>query len=161
PHMPGVLHRQMTKAADAEHRNKIARLCRRVSQGIERRESRAKQRRSIRRRQIVRDAHEPGGLRDHHLGISAIRMNARGSLVATVHEIAIAAEFAITARASEETDTYSLANCPALNTRAKGVDASDHFMSRYARPVDWKGPFHRAGIRVADTARLDLNAHLA
>src|SRR5262249_28357012 len=79
----------------------------------------------------------------------------------TVHEIAIAAEFAITARASEETDTYSLANCPALNTRAKGVDASDHFMSRYARPVDWKGPFHRAGIRVADTARLDLNAHLA
>src|SRR5215469_10881391 len=60
PHMPGVLHRQMTKAADTEHSDKVTRLRRRVSQGVERRESRTKQRRSICRRQIVRDTHEPG-----------------------------------------------------------------------------------------------------
>src|SRR5262245_37079886 len=46
-HMPGVLHRQMTEAADTEHSHKITRLRRRVSQGVERRESRAEQRRSI------------------------------------------------------------------------------------------------------------------
>src|SRR5262245_29718076 len=72
PHMPGVLHRQMTKAADTEHSDKVTRLRGCVSQGVERRESRAKQGRRIWRRQIVRDTHEPGGLRDHHLGISTI-----------------------------------------------------------------------------------------
>src|SRR5215475_4677322 len=35
PHVPGVLHRQMTKAADTEHCDKITRLCRSVNQSIE------------------------------------------------------------------------------------------------------------------------------
>src|SRR5215813_2551310 len=39
PHMPGVLHSQVTKAADTEHSDKITGLCRRVSQGVKRRES--------------------------------------------------------------------------------------------------------------------------
>jgi hypothetical protein len=158
--MPGVLHREMTKAADTEHSDKVTRLRWRVSQGVERRESRAKQRRSICRRQIVRDMHKPGGLRDHHFGISAIRMNAREFLVTTVHEIAISTEFAITARASKEADTDALTNRPALDARAKGIDPPDHFVPRDARPDDWKGAFDRAGIRVADTARLDANAYL-
>src|SRR5215472_3077765 len=87
-------------------------------------------------------------------------MNARVFLVATVHEIAISTEFAISARASEEADTDALSNRPALHARAKGIDPPDHFVPRDARPVDWKRGFHRAGIRVADTARLDANAHL-
>src|SRR5499427_6684960 len=87
-------------------------------------------------------------------------MDAREFLVTTVHEIAISTEFAITARASEEADTDTLTNRPALHARAKGVDPPDHFVPRDARPADWKGGFHRAGIRVADTARLDANAHL-
>src|SRR5262249_10129474 len=152
PHMPGVLHRQMTKAADTEHRDKITCLRWRVSQGVERRESCAKQRRSICRRQVVRDTHEPGGLRDHRLGISAIRMNARVFLVTAVHEIAVTTELAITARTSKETDTGALTNRPALDARAKGVDPPDHFVPRDARPADRKGGFNRAGIRVADTA---------
>ena len=49
---------------------------------------------------------------------------------------------------------------PALHARAKSIDLPDHFVPRDARPADWKGGFHRAGIRVADTARLDANAHL-
>src|SRR5215469_12744413 len=123
-------------------------------------ESRAKQRRGICGRQIIRDTHEPGALRNHHLGISAIRMNAGEFLVTTVHEIAISTEFAITARASEEADTDALTNRPSLDARAKGIDPPDHFVPRDARPADWKGGFHRAGIRVADTARLDTNTHL-
>src|SRR5215471_2394064 len=87
-------------------------------------------------------------------------MNARKFLVTTIHEIAISAEFAITARASEEADTDALTNRPALDTRAEGIDPPDHFVPRDARPDDWKGAFHRAGIRVADTGRLDANAHL-
>src|SRR6516165_600664 len=87
-------------------------------------------------------------------------MNAREFLVTTVHEIAISTEFAITARASEEADTDALTNRPALDARAKGIDPSDHFVPRDARPVDRERAFHRAGIRVADTRRLDANTHL-
>src|SRR5215469_5888074 len=144
--MPGVLHRQMTKAADTEHSDKVTRFRLRVSQSIERRESRAKQRRSICRRQIVRDAHKTGGLRDHHLCISAIRMNARVFLVTAIHEIAISTEFAITAGASEEADADALTNRPALHAGAKGIDPPDYFVPRDARPSDGKGAFHRAGI---------------
>src|SRR5499425_3229280 len=150
----------MTKAAYAEHSDKIARLRRCVSQCAERRQPRAQQWRRIGRREVIRDRHEPARLCDHHLGISAIRMNAREFLVTTVHEIAISTEFAITARASEEADTHALTNRPALDARAKGIDPPDHLVPRDARPADWKEGFHRAGIRVADTARLDANAHL-
>src|SRR5215813_11562371 len=87
-------------------------------------------------------------------------MNAREFLVTTVHEIAISTEFAITATASEKADTDALTNRPALDARAKGIDPPDHFVPRDARPADWKGGFHGAGIRVADTARLDANAHV-
>jgi hypothetical protein len=104
--------------------------------------------------------HKPARFRDHHFGVSAIMMNAGVFLVSAVHEITIAAELAITARASEEADTDPLTNCPALHARAKGIDPPDHFVPRDARKADWKGGFHRAGIRVADTARLDTNAYL-
>src|SRR5499427_8491135 len=88
-------------------------------------------------------------------------MDAREFLVTTVHEIAISTEFAITASASEEADTDALTDRPALDARAKGIDPPDHFVPRDARPADGKGAFHRAGIRVADSGRLDANAHLA
>ena len=55
-------------------------------------------------------------------------MNARESLVTTVHEIPISTELAITARASEEADTHALANRPALDTGAKSIDPPDRFM---------------------------------
>jgi hypothetical protein len=71
-------------------------------------------------------------------------MNAREFLVTTIHEIAISTEFAITARASEEADTDTLTNCPALDARAKGIDSPNHFVPRDARPVDWEEGFHRA-----------------
>src|SRR5215813_1177663 len=87
-------------------------------------------------------------------------MNTGEFLVTTVHEIAISTEFAITARPSQETHTDALTSRPALDARAKGVDPPDHLVPRDARPVDWEGAFHRAGIRVADTGRLDTNAHL-
>src|SRR5215813_25641 len=142
----------MTKAANAKHSDKIARLRRCVSQGVERRKPRAQQRRRIGRREVIRDRHEPARLCDHHLGISAVRMNARVFLVTTVHEIAIATKFAITARASEKADTHALTNRPALDTGAKGIDPPDHFMPWHARPANGKEAFYRARIRVAHTA---------
>src|SRR5215470_1176631 len=87
-------------------------------------------------------------------------MNAREFLVTAIHQIASSTEFAMTARASEEADTDALTNLPALHARAERVNPPHHFVPRDARPDDWKGAFHRAGIRVADTGRLDANAHM-
>jgi len=87
-------------------------------------------------------------------------MNAREPLVTTVHEITVSTEFAITARAPEEANTYALTNRPALDARAKGIDPSDYLVPRNARPADWKKGFYRAGIRMADTACFDANAYL-
>jgi len=50
PHVPGILHTQMTKAADTDHSDKITRLRRGVSERAERREPRAQERRRIDRR---------------------------------------------------------------------------------------------------------------
>jgi hypothetical protein len=57
-------------------------------------------------------------------------MNACKFLVPAVHEIAIAAELAITTSAAEKSDTHALTNRPALDTRTKGVDLTDDLMAR-------------------------------
>jgi hypothetical protein len=51
PHVPRILHAQMTQAANTQYSDKITGLCRCVSQRAERREPRAQQRRRIDRRQ--------------------------------------------------------------------------------------------------------------
>jgi hypothetical protein len=150
----------MAKAADSEHRDKIAAFCRRILQGTKSREPRAEQRRCIHRRQILRNPHQAGRLREHHFGITAIMMNAGIFLVPAVHEIAITAELAISAGAAEKSDANALTDCPALNARSKGIDTSDGLMAGHTRKFDGKQAFHGAGIRVAYTARFNANAYL-
>jgi hypothetical protein len=72
----------------------------------------------------------------HHLGISAIMMNAGKFLVLAVHEIAAAAELAVAAGPAEKSDAYSLSDAPALNTCADFVDPTDHLMARDSRKRD-------------------------
>jgi hypothetical protein len=87
-------------------------------------------------------------------------INAGIFLVPAVHEIAAAAEFAITTRAAKKPDPHPLTDSPALDAGTKGVDAPDHFMAWDTRPVDRERAFHRAGIRVANPTRLYANAYL-
>ena len=160
PHVPGILHTQMTEAADTEHSDKITGLRRRISQRAERRESRAQQRRRIDRRQVVRDRHKPARLCDHDFGISAIMMNAGIFLVPTFHEIAIPAEVAIAARTAEKSVTHALANRPALDTGTKRIDPPDELVARDARPIDGELALYRGGIRMTYPACLDTNPDL-
>src|SRR6516164_2149909 len=110
----------MTKAADAEHSDKITGLRWCISQCVERRDPRTQQRRRVGRRQVVRDRHETARLCDHHLGISAIMMNAGKFLVPAIHQIAISTKLAISTRAAEKPHPNALTNRPALDTGAKG-----------------------------------------
>src|SRR6516162_6644802 len=159
-HMPGILHAEMTQAADTDHSDKITGLCRCVLQSAERREPRAQQRGRIDRRQGVWDRHKAAGLCDHHFGIAAVIMNAGIFLVPAVHEIAAATELAIAARAAEKPDPNALTDGPAMNTGTKRIDPPDDLMAWDARPFDRKQSFHCAGIRVADPTRLDADPHL-
>src|SRR6516164_8994475 len=151
----------MTQAANTKHSDKITGLRWCVSQRAERREPRAQQRRRIDRRQGVWDRHKPAGLCDHHFGIAAVMMNAAIFLVPAVHEIAIAAELAIAARAAEKPDPNALTDHPALDSLTKRVDVADDLMAWDARPIDRKQALHCAGIRMADPTRLDADPHLA
>src|SRR5262249_6140928 len=143
-----------------EHSDKITGLRWRTSQGAERRESGAQQRRRSDRRQVVRDRHKAARLGDHHFGISAIMMNAGIFLVPAVHEIAIAAELAIAARAPEEPDAHPLPNRPALDPGTKRVDPPDELVAWDARPIYGELALYRAGIRMTYPACLDTNPDL-
>src|SRR5215467_16331990 len=88
-------------------------------------------------------------------------MNAAIFLVPAVHEIAIAAELAIAARAAEKPDPNALTDRPALDSGTKRIDAADDLMAWDARPIDRKQALHCAGIRMADPTRLDADPHLA
>jgi hypothetical protein len=88
-------------------------------------------------------------------------MNAGIFLVPAAHEITAAAELAIAACTTEKPNSNALTDHPALNTRAKRIDPSDDLMPWNARPFDRKQSFHCAGVRMADPARLDPDAHLA
>src|SRR5262245_18834734 len=87
-------------------------------------------------------------------------MDARVFLVLAVHEIAVAAELAIAARATEKPDTYTLTNVPTSHARADSIDAPNHFMAGYTRPINRKQGFHSTGIGMANPASLDANTHL-
>jgi len=71
-------------------------------------------------------------------------VNAAIFLVLAVHEIAIAAEFTITAGAAEKSDTNTLTYRPSLHTGTKSIDPSDDFMAWDARPADWEYAFYRS-----------------
>src|SRR5499433_730939 len=159
--MPRILHAQMTQAAYADHSDKLTGLCRCVSERAERGEPRAQQRRRTDRREGVWDRHKAAGLGDHHFGVAAIVINTGIFLVPAVHEIAVAAELAIAARAAEKPDTHALTDRPALDTGTKRIDAAYKLMAWDARPFDRKQSFHCAGIRVADPTRLDADPDLA
>src|SRR5215831_1914830 len=84
-------------------------------------------------------------------------MNPGVFLVPAIHEIAVAAEFAV---ATEKPYAYALANRPTFDVGTKGIDPANQFMAGDSRPVDRKQAFYRGGIRVADPACLDANAYL-
>jgi hypothetical protein len=112
------------------------------------------------RRHAVRSRNESARFCEHHLGISAVALNAGVFLVPAVHEIAVTTKLTTSARAAKKPHPHALTNRPALDTGAKGIDPPDNFMPGYARPIDGKQSLRSASIGLANSARLDANPHL-
>src|SRR5262245_53047804 len=88
-------------------------------------------------------------------------MNSRIFLVLAVHKVAAAAKIAITARASEKADADPLANLPTANAGSYRVNAPDDLVAGNTRVSNARETsLDCPGVRVANTARLDANAHL-
>src|SRR5215467_6337279 len=88
-------------------------------------------------------------------------MNSRVFLVLTVHKVAAAAKFAITARASEKADADPLADLPTANAGSHRVNAPDDLVAGNTRISNaGETSLDCGGVRVANTTRLDANAHL-
>jgi len=87
-------------------------------------------------------------------------MNAGKFLVPAVHEVAISAKLAISARTAEKTHSNALTNRPALDTGAKSIYPPDCFMPGNARPIDGEQTIHSTGIGMADSAGFNADAHL-
>jgi hypothetical protein len=81
-------------------------------------------------------------------------MNPSELLVPAVHEVAAAAELAVTAGAAEKPDTHALTDRPALNTRAKSIEPADDLVPGDARPLNRKQSVYSPCVGVANAARL-------
>src|SRR5215472_6111379 len=88
-------------------------------------------------------------------------MNSRIFLVLTVHKVAAAAKFAITARAGKKADADPLADLPTADARSHRVNVPDDLVAGNTRIGNaGETSLDCRGVRVANTARLDANAHL-
>src|SRR5437016_1441966 len=159
-HVASVLDPEVAEPADAEHRDEIASLRRRIAQSAERREAGAEQRRRVDRRESIRHRHEPAGLGDHHLRVASILLHAGVGLVLTAHEVAGAAGDAVSAAAAEKPHADALADCPAFDAFTERIDPTDRLVAGHTRPFDGEHPFHRAGVRMANAAGLDADADM-
>src|SRR3989442_12263697 len=84
-HVASVLDPEVAEPADAEHRDEIASLRRRIAQSAERREPGAEQRRRVDPREGIRHGPERAGLRDDHLRPPATLLHAGAGLLPTAH----------------------------------------------------------------------------
>ena len=88
-------------------------------------------------------------------------MNSRVFLVLTVHEVAAAAKFAISAGAGEKADAHPLADLPTANAGSHRINAPDDLVAGNTRISNARETsLDCRGVRVANAARLDANAHL-
>src|SRR5437016_9059113 len=86
-HVASVLDPEVAQPADAEHRDEIASLRRRIAQSAERREAGAEQRRRVDRRESIRHRHERAGLGDHHLRVASILLDTGVGYAGTVFKL--------------------------------------------------------------------------
>jgi hypothetical protein len=67
-------------------------------------------------------------------------------LVLTIDKVALAAQLAVPATPTEESNADALADRPSLDSASEGVNPAYGLMTGYARPLDGKDGFH--GSRV-------------
>ncbi len=161
-HGVGELDAQVAEAAHAEDRDGVARAGGGMAQGVEDGDAGAGQRRGLGIGQFVGHGRECVGGHDDGVGVAA-RVGGAGDLqLGAVDGVAVAAGLAVSAAAAEPAHRDPVADLPALDAVAEGVDAAGDLVTGGDRE---SGAGQQAGadqqVGVADAARHDGDADRA
>jgi hypothetical protein len=89
-------------------------------------------------------------------------MSTRDWLICAINKIAAPTRRALSAVSAKKSYTDALADFPTGDSLAYGVNFSDHLVTRHTRKCDaWQESIHGGGVRVANSASLNADAHLA
>jgi len=89
-------------------------------------------------------------------------MRAGYGLICAINKITATAGLALPAVSAKKSYTDALADFPNGNSLAYGVNFSDHLVTRHTRKCNaWQESIHGGGVRVANSASLNADAHLA
>src|ERR1700693_445440 len=131
-----------------------------MTQGVERRDSRAHQRRGVFEGKAVRNGGHRLRGRYHVLGISAVMGELCNFTIVTIHQIAAAAGDADATVPSVPTHAHALAFFPGCDGGADLTDHSGYCVARHERILQ-AGPkaSYRKRIAMANTAGVDTDAN--
>ena len=150
----------MPQPAQAKHCDNIARTRTGISQGVERRQPGAHQRRGGAGRQFIRKPCDRAHRRDHVFAVTTIKTDAGHLVRFTSEQIPASARVTSPAVAAVPSDTDPLAGRPADDTFANGINCPGDFVARNARVLN-SGPeaFLYERIAVTNAARRDFDSN--
>src|SRR3569623_281873 len=127
----------MHEAADAVHRDEVARARAAVAQRVEGGHARAHQWTRIDERELVGDVRQRFLRHDDVLGVSAVERYAGDLRIdETRHEVPSTAAVAVAATPTKPAASNTVAGFPAAHAGAHGVDDAGNLVPRHARIVD-------------------------
>src|SRR5438552_8228918 len=150
----------MPQPAQAKHCDNIARTRTGISQGVERRQPGAHQRRGGPGSQFIRKPCDRTHRRDHVFAVTTIKADAGHLVRFTSEQIPAPARVTSPAVAAVPSDTDPLAASPSDHSRADGVNRAGNLMTRDARVLN-AGPkaLFDQRITMADAARRDFDSN--
>src|SRR5437867_2800416 len=160
-HPPCVLNSEMSEPADAVYRYHVAAPGARISQRVVHGDACTHERSRFLRWQFVRNRCHCRRWRNHILGISAVKIDARNLAIDAHSEIAAPALFADEIMSAMPADADALAFFPFRNPVADCIDAPGDLMTGHTRILK-SGPqtFFDEHIAVANAACLHFHANL-
>src|SRR2546430_15653535 len=160
-HPPCVLNSEMSQSSNAMYRYHVAAPRARISQRVVHGDACTHERSCSRRWQFVRNRCHCRRWRNHILGISAVKIDARNLAIDAHSEIAAPAQFADEIMSAMPAYAHALAFFPFCNPVADCIDAPGDLMTGHTRILK-SGPqtFFNENVAVANAARFYFHANL-
>ena len=161
-HPPCVLNSEMSQSSNAMYRYHVAAPRARISQRVVHGDACTHERSCFRRWQFVRNRCHCRRWRNHILGISAVKIDARNLAIDAHSEIAAPALFADEIMSAMPAYAHALAFFPFCNPVADCIDAPGDLMTGHTRILK-SGPqtFFNENVAVTNAARFYFHADLS
>jgi hypothetical protein len=111
-HVPRKLDAQMSKTADALHSDQISAAQASIAKSVEGRNASAEERGGFRSPEFIGNGGDASRFSDHQLRITSIHGDSWDHGILAIHNVSAPAWLAYSVFATEEAETYSLADLP-------------------------------------------------